>query len=93
VADVTEREPGPVEAAVLADLERWGAAVAGTGLAALAVNGARRLDDPDLSPTPASMLLAQVRETMVTLSKLAPERDENDAIDEIARKRDERRGA
>lgn len=90
---MTVREPGPVEAAVLADLERWGPRVAGSALAAVAVSGAQALDDPTLKPTPRSMLLAQVRETLLKLAELAPEEEEADAVDEIARRREARRGA
>lgn len=84
-----------LEDAVRADLRRWGAKVADTGLAELALDGARRLDDPDLSPTPASMLHAQVRMTLVELEAMAAaaEEPEADDIDELKAKRDERRGA
>jgi hypothetical protein len=81
--------------AVRADLAKWGPKVANTGLAALALNGAARLDDPDLSPTPASMILAQVRETLVKLAVLAAEVAEPDAdeIDQINRDHEQRRDA
>lgn len=85
--------PDSVEDAVLADLRRWGPKVAGTGLAALALNGARQLDDPDLSPTPRSMILAQVRETLVKLAALAAEvaEPDTDEIDQINRDHEQRR--
>lgn len=81
--------------AVRADLVKWGPKVAGTGLAALALNGARQLDDADLSPTPRSMILAQVRETLVQLAAIAAKvaEPEVDEIDEINRKREQRRDA
>ena len=84
-----------MEDAVRADLERWGPEVAETSMAALALDGARRLDDPGLSPTPASMLHAQLRMTLVELAALAAaiEEPEADDIDELKAKRDERRGA
>lgn len=77
--------------AVAADLERWG--LAGTALAASALDLARALDDPEVKATPRSMLHAQLRMTLVELKKLAPEEDEADGIDELAKRRDERRGA
>lgn len=91
--EVTGSERVSVETAVLADLQRWGPKVAGTGLAALALNGARQLDDPDLSPTPRSMILAQVRETLVKLAAVAADVAEPDAdeIDRINRDHEQRR--
>lgn len=91
--EITGSERVSVEDAVLADLRRWGPKVAGTGLAALALNGARQLDDPDLAPTPRSMILAQVRETLVKLAALAAEVAEPDAdeIDMINREHEQRR--
>jgi hypothetical protein len=84
-----------LEDAVRADLQRWGTEIAGTGLAELAIDGARRLDDPSLSPTPASMLHAQLRATLVELEAMAAavEVPEADDIDDLKKKRDERRGA
>jgi hypothetical protein len=84
---------GPIEEALRADFERWGTELAGTALAASALDMARALDDPETKPTPRSMLHAQLRLTLVELEKLAPEEDAEDGIDEIARKRRERRGA
>lgn len=84
---------GPVESAVMADLEKWGADVAGTSLAALALDGARRLDSSGMTPTPASMLQAQLRATLLELAKLAPIEEVEDEIAAAKKKRDERRGA
>lgn len=82
-----------VEEAVRADLQRWGAEIARTGLAALALSGARALDDPELSPTPRSMMMAQVRETLVKLAEIAAEREEPEAdeVDEVKARREQRR--
>lgn len=97
MADITEsdsgseREPGPMEAAVLADMERWGPQLAKTTLAAGALDLARRLDVGDMNPTPASLLHAQLRASVLELDKLAPPQAEVDEIDEINRKREERR--
>jgi hypothetical protein len=91
---VEEREPR-MESAVLADLQRWPAEIAGTGLAELALDAARRLDDPNLTPTPASMLHAQLRATLVELETMAAAVGVPDAdgIDDLKAKRDVRRGA
>ena len=90
----TEREPGPMEAAVLADMERWGEKLAGTSLAAGVLDMARRLDTTtDLRPTAASLLHAQLRASVLELEKLAPPQVVTDSVDELKRKRRERRGA
>ena len=82
-----------LEAAVAADLKRWGSAVADTSLAALALDIARRLDD-GMADTPAAQNYAQLRETLMRLGELAdavatPEADE---IDGIVGDREDRRG-
>lgn len=88
-------EPGRMEKAVLADLERWGAKVAGTALAVSALDLAHRLDTLGLhvQPAAASMLHTQLRATLLELAEIAPAAAENDEIDELNRKRNERRGA
>jgi hypothetical protein len=99
MADVTDRDaddgrdPGPMEAAVRRDLDRWGPKVADTALAASALDLARRLDVGDVRPTAASLLHAQLRATVLELTELAPDEAEADDIDELQRKRNERRGA
>lgn len=80
-----------IEESVFADLNRWG--LAGTALAASALDMARILDDPDVNPTPRSMLHAQLRMTLTELAKLAPPEAVNDGIDELSEQRDKRRGA
>jgi hypothetical protein len=57
---------------------------------------ARRLDVGDMNPTPASLLHAQLRASVLELDKLAPPQAEVDEIDELneqREKRRERRGA
>lgn len=72
-----------MESAVLADMERWGPRLAKTALAAGALDLARRLDVSDMNPTPASLLHAQLRASVLELDKLAPPQAEVDEIDEI----------
>lgn len=86
-------EPGRMEKAVLGDLGRWGAAVADTALAVSALDLAQRLDVAGVRPAAASMLHTQLRATLLELAELAPAQAENDDVDEVKRKRDERRGA
>lgn len=80
---------GAIEDAVRADLDRWG--LAGTGLAASALDLARRLDRPKVAPTPASMLHSQLRATLLDLRKLAPTEKTNDKVDEVNKRREQRR--
>jgi hypothetical protein len=84
---------GPIEEALRADFERWGPELAGTALAASALDMARALDDPETKPTPRSMLHAQFRLTLVELEKFAPEEEDEDAVTEAQRRWRERRGA
>lgn len=97
MTDVTERnsaaesESGLMEVAVRADLDRWGPTVAGTAMAASALDLARRLDAGGVRPTAASLLHAQLRATVLELAKLAPPEAETDSVDELKRKRQERR--
>lgn len=88
-----EREDSPIVAALLKDFERWGPELAGTALAASALDMARTLDDPDTSPTPRSMLHAQLRLTLVELEKLAPEEENEDAVTQAQREWRERHSA
>jgi hypothetical protein len=98
MADITEsdsdseREPGPMEAAVLADLERWGPKLAAGILAVGALDMARRLDTEKMNPTPASLLHAQLRTSAIELERLAPEQEETDEIDEITGDHERRHG-
>lgn len=85
--------PTPLQDALRRDLAAWGPKVAGSSLAAAALNLALTLDDPKVNATPRSMLHAQYRATMLELMKLAPEEATNDGIDELGAKRNERRGA
>lgn len=89
----TTDEPGPMEAAVLADMERWGPELAQSTLAVGALDMAQRLDVGGMNPTPASLLHAQLRASVLELNKLAPPQAEVDEIDELNEKRRERRGA
>lgn len=81
-----------MERAVRADMRRWGKKLAATSLAVGALDMAKRLDE-DMNPTPASLLHAQLRATVLELEKLAPADTDADAVDELQRVRRERRGA
>lgn len=85
-------EPGRMEKAVQADLDRWGAKVAGTALAVSALDLAERLDVTGVRPAAASMLHTQLRATLLELSDLAPAQAENDDVDEVKQKREGRLG-
>jgi hypothetical protein len=90
---VTDGDRSPIVAAVERDLKRWGPKIAQSALAASALDMARILDDPATNPTPRSMLHAQLRMTLSELAKLAPPEAADDSVDELTKKRNERRGA
>jgi hypothetical protein len=74
--------------AVEADLKRW--QVDGA-LAASALDLARRLSEPNIRPAAASMLHAQLRATLTELAKLAVPEEAGDALDELQKRREQRR--
>lgn len=82
---------GPLERALRAELEGYGADLANSALALAALDAARRLDAPKVSPAGASLLHGQYRQYLSDLRKLAPQEEETDAIDEIRAQRDKRR--
>lgn len=82
---------GDLATRTLAQLEEWG--LAETALGESAMDLAKRLDEPGVRPAAAAMLHAQFRPVLLELMKLAPEPEANDKIDELTRKRNERRGA
>lgn len=90
--DAEGREPGQVEAAVLRDLDAMPERVRESGVAAIALDQARRLDglDSGTQPTAASMLAAQLRTTLLELAKLAPPLAEEDGVDELRARRAQR---
>lgn len=88
-----EREPGDLERALRADLERWGPEVAGSALAAAAIDAARRLDERGVSAASASLMHGQYRQYLSDLRELAPSGEESDEIDELTEARRKRRAA
>jgi hypothetical protein len=91
--DAARSGPPSVVAAVRRDLERYGTAVADTAMAALALSLADQLDNGETSATAASMVGAQLRETLLKLAEMAPEPESNDGIDELSRERKARRAS
>ena len=85
------RRTPPLVAAVRADLGRWQIRP-DSALAASALDLAERLSAPGIRPAAASMLHAQLRATLADLAKLAvPEEQPGDPVDELQRRREERR--
>lgn len=79
--------------AVRADLKRWGIDPT-TALAASAIDLAERLGEPDIRPSAAAMLHAQLRATLGELAKAAtPVAAAGDPVDELNARRKDRRGA
>ncbi|MUN41641.1 hypothetical protein [Actinomadura litoris] len=81
-----------LETALRAALERWGPEIADTAPAA-ALDTARRLDGPKVSPSAASLLHGQLRQYLADLRELAPSGEEGDEIDELTERRRKRRAA
>lgn len=90
-ADEPPAGPGPVARAVLAQLARWDMDANAEPMAAAVLDMAISLDDPGLTPTPRAMLHAQFRMTMAELTKLAPQEQTSDGIDEVKAQREARR--
>ena len=83
-----------VEAAVKNDIERIANlddALAGGVLAANALALAREMDKPKNSATSKSMVARTLNETMEKLRTLVPEEPAADEVDELAKRRSERR--
>lgn len=60
-------------------------------LAATALALAAEIDDPENSATSKSLCARALNETMAELRELAPPKQDKDRLDEVTRKRDERR--
>ena len=84
------RASKPLVAAVRADLDRWGIAEE-TALAASALDLANRLSESGIRPAAASMLHAQLRATLAELAKVATPEEDGDALDELQKRREQRR--
>lgn len=77
--------------AVEAELDRLGAGLAGSVLAATALVLAAELDDEGNSATSKSLCARALSETMDRLRELAP-REERDSLDDLTARRESRRG-
>jgi SpoVK/Ycf46/Vps4 family AAA+-type ATPase len=80
-----------VVAAVKRDLAGMPKTLAESGIAATALVLAAQLDDGDTSATSKSMCAKELRELLERLRALSPPRIEVDRIDDVTRKREERR--
>jgi hypothetical protein len=88
-------ETGPVAAAVerdLAEIRRRDSDLADSALAASALTLACELDKPGNSATSKSMCARVLVDTLDRLRELAPPDEENDGLDDLARKRAARLG-
>lgn len=77
----------------LAELERRRHGLATCALAALALSLAREVDAPRNSATSKSMCAGRLLDALAALAALAPAEAEDDGIDELTRRRAERRAA
>lgn len=83
----------PAVTAVERDVDSMGGGVATSSLAASALAMARELDYPWNSATSKSMCARALTETMDRLRELAPPEKEKDGVDDLERKRAERRAS
>lgn len=81
---------GAVEDATRAELDQLRVETESPGLAEVALKLARQMDETD-KPTSAAVVARELRAIMSDLRKLAPVGEEGDAVDELARAREERR--
>lgn len=88
---MSDDELGRLEAAVRADLDRWG--MTDTSLAAAALDVVDRLGAEDLRPAAAAMLHQRLDGYLADLRKLAPPEVAHDDIDEVNEQREKRRRA
>lgn len=85
-----------VAASVRADLSRWERRLPGigeSGLAAMALSLAERMDDPHSSPTAVSNCARVLNETLDRIVALLPAEARLDAVDELISRRERRRAS
>lgn len=75
----------------LADIAKRDKALSESALAVLALAMARELDSANNSATSKSMCAKQLREAIDRLRELAPEPEKKDDIDDLSRRRRDRR--
>lgn len=75
---------------VAAELEDLHAAETSPGMAAVALDLAKAIDETD-APTAKAVAARELRSIMADLRKLAPVGEEEDAVNDIARQREKRR--
>jgi hypothetical protein len=75
---------------IAAELEDLHADRTSPGMAAVALDLAKAMDDTD-APTAKAVVADKLRPIMIELRKLAPVGEEGDALDELTRKREARR--
>lgn len=81
---------GAVADAVSAEIERLRVEPVSPGLAALAEILARSVDEAD-APTARAVVARELRAVLEGLHRLAPAAEENDPVDQLTQKREERR--
>lgn len=75
---------------VRAEIDELGVAEVAPGLVAVAELLAQRLEETE-APTSAAVVARELRATLLELRKVAPAKSEGDALDDLTRKREERR--
>ncbi|WP_234313689.1 hypothetical protein [Streptomyces sp. NBRC 109706] len=74
------------------EITALGVADSAPGLVAVALSLAEQLDRCE-APTSAAVVARELRATLLELRKLAPPAEEGDALDELAKRRAERRAS
>jgi hypothetical protein len=82
-----------VETATERDIDRMGGDLPGSALAETALALARELDSGKNSATSKSMCARALLDTMAQLRELAPPREDQDDVDQLAARRERRRAA
>ncbi|MGW7085026.1 hypothetical protein ACWGH2_16260 [Streptomyces sp. NPDC054871] len=81
-----------IEGATRTEIDQLGVEAIAPGLAAVALELARQLDECE-APTSAAVVARELRATMLELRKVAPAKSEGDALDDLAARRAKRLGA
>ena len=79
--------------AVTAELEKLPDDLGTSGLAAVVLAMAERIDDPNTRPTAAAMCAQRLQDALTQLHRVAPAKPKKDKLDELSKRRDRRRTA
>ena len=81
---------GPMETAVMSDLEQLPEKMRRGGVAAVAINCARIFDEGGLAPRDAAGYAREIRLALAQLREMAPGDVKGDGTDEVSQRREQR---